>query len=87
MKITDKMADALGCTADFDDGTQVMIMSHPRTCRALESRGLANEHGALTDRGKAVRKYLETHPDQRVFGAGLRTLLFANCSPHLGSRT
>lgn len=77
MKLTDKMADALGCSADFEGGVQVMIISHPRTQRALAARGLADEHGQLTANGKAVRKYLETHPDQRLFNASLRTLLFS----------
>jgi hypothetical protein len=53
-KISEHMAEALGCTITFDDEVQTMIMSHPRTQAALARRGLANEHGQLTDMGKYV---------------------------------
>lgn len=53
IRITDKMADALGMTIEVN-GRQAMIMSHPRTRAALTTRGLADEHGNLTDHGRLV---------------------------------
>lgn len=77
MTITQKMADALGCTANVN-GRPVMIMSHPRTQAGLVSRGLADQSGSLTDSGMYLAWLLANGSKRRtwrreVIESGART--------------
>lgn len=64
IRLTSKMADALGMTIEIN-GKQMMIMSHRRTQSALTTRGLADEHGYLTDQGRFVARMLHVGTKRR----------------------
>lgn len=77
IRLTDKMAEALSNTIEIN-GSQTMIMSHPRTQGALTRIGLADEHGQLTDAGRFVAWLISVGDDTRSWtheglAAGTRT--------------
>lgn len=82
-RITEKMADALGCTIKMQGRyteRQAMIMSHPKTQAALTARGLADEYGYLTDAGRFVAWMISVGSEYRAWSreeleAGTRTWL------------
>lgn len=79
ISLTPKMADALGTTIEIN-GKQAMIMSHPKTQAALAERGLATEHGYLTDQGRFIAHLISLGTVKRSWSwdtieAGTRTWL------------
>lgn len=81
INVTPKMADALGTTIEIN-GERAMIMSSPKTQAALAKRGLATEHGYLTDQGRFLAWMISMDPASRTrswswstIEAGTRTWL------------
>lgn len=79
INVTPKMVEALGNTIEIN-GKRGMIMSHPKTQAALVPRGLADEHGYLTDQGRFVAHLISLGTTDRAWSwdtikAGTRTWL------------
>lgn len=64
--LTPKMVEALENTIEIN-GRQAMIMSHPKSQAALVPRGLADEHGYLTDQGRFVARLLSVGTKKRAW--------------------
>lgn len=79
INVTPKMVEALENTIEIN-GRRAMIMSHPKTQAALAARGLATEHGYLTDEGRFVARLVSVGDTPRAWSwdtieAGTRTWL------------
>lgn len=69
INVTPKMVEALENTIQIN-GKRAMIMSHPKTQAALVPRGLADEHGYLTDQGRFVAHLISLGAECRAWAWG-----------------
>lgn len=79
INVTPKMVEALENTIEIN-GKRAMIMSHPKSQASLVPRGLADEHGYLTDQGRFVAHLISLGTTDRAWSwdtieAGTRTWL------------